>query len=192
MNSLERNAMNSNKIKRTRLRQGFIQVYTGNGKGKTTAAIGLTMRALGAGLQVYFVQFMKNFPYSELSILQAFQPQLQLKRFGNDAFVFKKQPPSEELIIQMKEGLNEALRAMLSREFDVVVLDEVLVSIYFKIFTTDEILQFILQRPPEVELILTGRYCPEEIIERADLVTEMKEIKHYYQQGILARRGIES
>ncbi len=184
--------MNLNKIKRTHLKRGFLQVYTGNGKGKTTAAIGLTMRALGAGLQVYFVQFMKNFPYSELSILQSFRPQLQLKRYGNDAFVFKKQPPSDELIVQMKEGLNEALQAMLSQKFDMIVLDEVLVSIYFKIFTTDEILQFIRQRPPKVELILTGRYCPEEIIELADLVTEMKEIKHYYQQGVLARKGIES
>lgn len=184
--------MNLSELKRSHLKQGFVQVYTGNGKGKTTAAIGLAMRAIGAGLHVYFAQFMKNFPYSELTLLQSMQPQLQLKRYGNDAFVFKKQPPSEEIIAQMQHGLNETRQAMLSEKFDVVVLDEVLVSIYFKIFTTNEIVQFIRQRPPKLELVLTGRYCPQEIIDLADLVTEMKEIKHYYQKGVLARRGIES
>ncbi len=180
------------KSKRTHLEQGFVQVYTGNGKGKTTAAIGLAMRAIGAGLYVYFVQFMKSFPYSELSVLQAFQPQLTLKRYGNDDFVLKKQPPSAELLATMHKGLADAHRAMLSGKYDLIVLDEVLVSIYFKLFSCAEIVRFIKERPNETELVLTGRYCPHEIIDSADLVTEMKEIKHYYRQGVLARKGIES
>lgn len=174
------------------LQQGYIQVYTGNGKGKTTAAIGQAIRALGHGFKVYFAQFMKDFPYGELNILRQFSPQIEIKNWGNDRFVFQKQPPSRELIEEMKRGLDEALKAMLSKQFDLVVLDEVLVSIYFKLFTTEQIVNFLTQKPKEVELILTGRYCPQEIIEMADLVTEMQEIKHYYQVGVMARKGIEN
>ena len=180
------------KSKRTPLAQGFVQVYTGTGKGKTTAAIGLAIRAIGAGLRVYFVQFMKNFPYSELSVLRELEPQLTLKRYGNDDFVLKKQAPSNQLLTIMHQGLEEARQTMLSGKFDLIILDEILVSIYFKLFTVNEIMQFIKDRPDRVELVLTGRYCPDEIIAAADLVTEMKEIKHYYRQGILARKGIES
>ncbi len=184
--------MRRNNAERPCLSKGYVQVYTGNGKGKTTAAMGLSLRAIGAGLHVYFVQFMKNFSYSELSVLQSLQPNLTLKRYGNDQFVFKKQPPSKELIDEMHHGLQDARQALISKKYDLVILDEVLVSIYFKLFSIKDIVQLIKERPPTVELVLTGRYCPQEIIDLADLVTEMKEIKHYYQQGVLARRGIES
>ncbi len=169
-----------------------MQIYTGNGKGKTTAAMGLALRAIGAGWRVYFVQFMKNYPYSELSVLKQLAPQLTLKRFGNDAFVFQKKPPSAQLLAEMQRGWQEARQAMLSDTYDLIVLDEICVSIYFKLLTTSQVLQLLDERPDHVELVLTGRYCPGALIERADLVTEMREIKHYYQKGIPARRGIES
>lgn len=175
-----------------KLEQGFIQVYTGNGKGKTTAAIGQAVRALGAGLRVYFVQFMKDHPYGEVKILEGFAPQLKLLRYGNDAFVFKKQPPSALLVQEMKQGLDEARQAMLSGDYDVIILDEILVSVYFKLFTVEDVKKILKEKPLTVELILTGRYSPPEINDQADLVSEIKEIKHYYQRGILARKGIES
>jgi cob(I)alamin adenosyltransferase len=174
------------------LKSGYIQVYTGNGKGKTTAAIGLAVRALGSGLKALFVQFMKNYPYGEVRILQKLHEDLVLKRYGDDDFVFKKQAPSKKLLAHMHKGLEDARQAMLSNAFDLIILDEILVSIYFKLFTTEEILDFMRQKPPRVELVLTGRYCPPEIQSAADLVTEMKEIRHYYSKGIAARKGIES
>jgi len=174
------------------LKSGFIQIYTGNGKGKTTAAIGLAVRALGAGLKVLLVQFMKNYPYGEINLLQKLHPDLVLRRYGDDDFVFKKQPPSGALIARVHDGLHEALQAMRSNAFDVIILDEILVSIYFKLFTVEEILDFMRQKPARTELVLTGRYCPPEILAVADLVTEMKEIRHYYGKGVTARKGIES
>lgn len=175
-----------------KLEKGYIQVYTGNGKGKTTAAIGLELRALGSGLKVYVVQFMKNYPYGEVKLLESISENLVLKRYGNDDFVFKKEPPAPELISEMKSGLAEAENAMISEAFDIIILDEILVSIYFKLFSTNELLNFLKKKPEQAEIILTGRYCPQEIIDLADLVTKMKEHKHYYQKGVKARRGIES
>ncbi len=175
-----------------RLAKGYLQVYTGNGKGKTTAAVGLSIRALGNGLKIYFVQFMKDYPYGEVKILESFAPDLILRRYGNDSFVFEKKQPSTKLKRIVRQGLEEAEQAMLSGKYDLVVLDEVLVSIYFGLFSTEEILSFIRKRPPAVELILTGRYCPQSIKKISDLVTEMKEVKHYYKQGVKARKGIES
>ncbi len=174
------------------LKRGYVQVYTGNGKGKTTAAIGLAIRALGHGLKVYFAQFMKNYPYGELNILQTLAPNLVLTRWGNDAFVFKKEPPPQTLLAEMNRGLQEARQAMLSLAYDLVILDEVLVSIYFKLFTTEQLIEFIKVKPENVEVVLTGRYCPQEILNLADLVSEIKEIKHYYQRGVSARKGIEN
>lgn len=175
-----------------KLQQGFIQVYTGNGKGKTTAAIGQAIRALGAGLRVCFVQFMKDYQYSELKILQSLSPGLKLIRYGNDAFVLQKKAPSSALIDEMKKGLNEARRLMLSGQYELIILDEILVSIYFGLFSVEDVKKILKEKPPLVEIILTGRYSPPEINDLADLVSEIKEIKHYYQKGVLARRGIES
>ena len=175
-----------------KLEQGYIQIYTGNGKGKTTAAIGQALRAAGNGLHVYFVQFMKNYPYGEVKLLQTLSSHITLKRYGTDTFVFKKEAPSEDLRNEMENGLKEAEKAMLSSKYDLVILDEVLVSIYFKLFTTERVLRVLKKKPENVEIILTGRYCPEPISDLADLVTKMKAVKHYYQNGVRARRGIES
>lgn len=175
-----------------KLEKGYIQVYTGNGKGKTTAAIGQSLRAVGNDLRVYFVQFMKNFPYGEIRFLEQMAPSLTLKRYGTDDFVFKKTPPSNSLIKEMAAGLYEAEETMLNGSYDLIVLDEILVSVYFKIFTEERILEFLKRKPQRMEIILTGRYCPDSIIELADLVTNMTEVKHYYQKGVSARSGIES
>lgn len=175
-----------------KLKQGFIQVYTGNGKGKTTAAIGQAVRAAGAGLKTYIIQFMKEYPYSELVSLKKLSEWITIVQKGDDDFVYKKELPSEEEKIKVKEALQKAQDLMLSGTYNLIILDEVLVTVYFKLLTMEEIVSVIKKKPENVELILTGRYCPDEIIELADLVTEMKEVKHYYTKGILSRKGIES
>ena len=175
-----------------KLDKGFIQVYTGNGKGKTTAAIGQAVRAAGFDLKTYIVQFMKEFPYSELNSLKYLKRWITIEQFGGDDFVYKKQLPGEEEKSKARSGLKTPNEKMLSNEFDIIILDEVNVAIYFKLLTVDEVVEFISQKPGNVELILTGRYCPDEVIKLADLVTEMKEVKHYYQKGITSRKGIES
>ncbi|MBA4321126.1 MAG: cob(I)yrinic acid a,c-diamide adenosyltransferase, partial [Flavobacterium sp.] len=165
---------------------------TGNGKGKTTSAIGLAIRAAGAGMKTYFIQFMKDYPYSEIEALKMYSGKITVEQYCGDEFVLKRELPGQSLIDEAKRGLNKAISAMQSGEYDLVILDEALVSIYFKLLTTEDILNVINHKPETVELILTGRYCPQEIIDKADLVTEMKEIKHYYTQGITSRKGIES
>lgn len=172
--------------------KGFIQVYTGNGKGKSTAAIGQAIRAAGAGLKTYLIQFMKEYPYSEIKSLELYKDIITVEQCAGDDFVLKKVPPDEKEINKARCGLSRAKENMLSGNFNIIILDEVLVSIYFKLFTTAEILDFMNHKPDGVELILTGRYCPQEIIDKADLVTEMKEIKHYYTHGVTSRKGIES
>ena len=175
-----------------KLKQGYIQIYTGNGKGKSTAAIGQAVRAAGYGLKTYIAQFMKEYPYNELNSLNFLNEWITIEQFGGDAFVYKKELPGENELAKAGRGLQTAMEKMLSREYDLIILDEALVAIYFKLFHVFEIVEFIKQKPENVELILTGRYCPEELIELADLVTEMNEIKHYYQKGVISRKGIES
>lgn len=174
------------------LKKGFIQVYTGNGKGKTTAALGQAVRAAGAGMKTYILQFMKEYPYSELNSLRYLSEWITIEQKGGDDFVYKKELPSEKEKTAAVNALNNAEDLMLSSSFDIVILDEILVAIYFKLIHTEEVISFIKKKPESVELILTGRYCPEEIIELADLVTEMKEIRHYYIKGVVSRKGIES
>lgn len=175
-----------------KLKKGFIQVYTGNGKGKTTAALGQAVRASGHGLKTYFVMFMKEFPYNEVKSLVRLKDFITIVQVGKDDFVYKKAPPPKEEKLKIKNALNTAKTKMLGGEYDLIVLDEILVSIYFGLITKKEVIAFINEKPKHVELILTGRYCPQKIIDKADLVTEMKEVKHYYEKGVLARRGIES
>jgi cob(I)alamin adenosyltransferase len=175
-----------------KLKKGYIHVYTGNGKGKTTAAIGQAVRAAGSDLKTYIIQFMKEYPYSEIKSLKMFSGFITTEQCGKDDFVYKNELPGQEEKEKVKNGLKTALEKMKSGEYDLIILDEALVSIYFKLFTENDILDFINQKPDNVELILTGRYAPQRIIDAADLVTEMKEIKHYYSKGISARKGIES
>jgi len=175
-----------------KLKQGFIQIYTGNGKGKSTAAIGQAVRAAGFGLKTYIAQFMKEYPYNELISLKHLSEWITVEQFGGDAFVYKKELPGKEELTQARKGLQSAKEKMLSGNYDLIILDEAIVAIYFKLIRTEELIEIIKAKPENVELILTGRYCPQELIELADLVTEMKEVKHYYQKGITSRRGIES
>lgn len=175
-----------------KLEQGFVQIYTGNGKGKSTAAIGQAVRAAGFGLKTYIAQFMKEYPYNELISIKHLSQWITIEQFGGDDFVYKKELPGEEELKKARHGLDTAKAKMLSDEYDLIILDESIVAIYFKLIETKDLIEIIQVKPENVELILTGRYCPEELIELADLVTEMKEVKHYYQIGITSRRGIES
>ncbi len=174
------------------LKEGFIQIYTGNGKGKSTAAIGQAVRAAGNGLKTYIIQFMKEYPYSELNSLKYLSEWITIQQQGGDDFVYKRELPSEEEKTKARNALEKAAGLMTGGTYDIIILDEILVTVYFKLLTEDEIIDVIKKKPGQVELILTGRYCPEKIIEIADLVTEMKEIKHYYTKGITSRKGIES
>jgi cob(I)alamin adenosyltransferase len=168
--------------------KGYIQVYTGNGKGKTTAALGLSLRAAAAGKKVYIGQFVKGLHYSELDILPAI-PNITLKQFGRGCFIYTE-PTSEDYTAALN-GLAEIDCVMQSGEYDVVVLDEANIALHYGLFSFDDLKKVIVNRPDHVEVIITGRYAPQELLDLADLVTEMKEIKHYYTRGIEARTGIE-
>lgn len=171
------------------LSKGYVQLFTGDGKGKTTAALGLALRASGRGLRTYIGQFMKGQRYGEMEALRD-HPFITLEQYG-DPRCIRREEVTADHVAQAHEGLERALKAMLSGDFDLVVLDEVNVSIWFGVLTTEEVLAFLDQRPEHVEVVLTGRRAPQALIERADLVTEMREVKHYYQQGVKARLGIE-
>jgi cob(I)alamin adenosyltransferase len=175
-----------------KLEKGFIQIYTGNGKGKSTAAIGQAVRAAGYGLKTYIAQFMKEYPYNELISLKRLNEWITIEQFAGDDFVFRKELPNKVEMDKARRGLETAKAKMLSGKFDLIILDEILVSIHFGLFNDEEILTFIKIKPEKVELILTGRYCPDKLLEVAYLVTEMKVLKHYYLEGVLARKGIES
>ncbi len=169
--------------------KGYVQVYTGNGKGKTTAAIGLAVRAAGANLKVYIGQFVKGMHYSELNSLKRFDDLITIKQYGRDCFIFNS--PSEEDIKRAREGLKEVEDIIMSGKYNVVILDEINIALYYNLFPLEDVIRIIKNKPEHVELILTGRCAPQEIIDLADLVTEMREIKHYYQKGVVAREGIE-
>ena len=172
-----------------RLSRGYVQVYTGDGKGKTTAALGLALRASGHGMRTYIGQFMKGQHYGELEALRD-HPLITIEQYG-DVHCIRREEVTPEHVSQAHRGLERAREAMLSGQYDLVVLDEVSVAIWFGLLTVEEVLAFLDQRPNHVEVILTGRRAPRELIERADLVTEMRAVKHYYQQGVVARKGIE-
>lgn len=174
------------------MKRGYVQVYTGNGKGKTTAALGLALRAAGAGLRVYILQLMKEYPYSELESLALHADRIHVEQACGDAFVYRREPAPPEEKAAAAAALERARAAMESGTYDVVVLDEVCVSIYFELIGVEQLLVLLDARPATVELVLTGRYCPEAVLERADLVTEMREVRHYYTRGVRARKGIES
>jgi cob(I)alamin adenosyltransferase len=163
-------------------------VYTGNGKGKTTAAFGLSLRAAGAGKKVYIGQFIKGMHYSELDILPAIQ-NITLKQYGRGCFIHEK--PTQEDYAAALQGLLEIGGILRSGDYDVVVLDEAAIALYYGLFGFDELKKALINRAGHVEVIITGRYAPQELLDMADLVTEMKEIKHYYTKGIEARTGIE-
>ncbi len=170
---------------------GYLQIYTGNGKGKTTAALGLAFRAAGHGFRTYVAQFLKGQPTGEIEAAKNLDPLIRIEQFGREGFIIVKDGPGDEDVSRAKAGLARALEAMLSGDYRIVVLDEVNTAVHFKILPENDVLDFIGQRPAAVELVLTGRYAPDSFIDRADLVTEMRAIKHYYDRGVKAREGIE-
>lgn len=172
------------------LSKGTIQVYTGDGKGKTTAALGLTLRACGHGLKVLMIQFMKGSKnYGEVIIADEI-PGFTLIQSGLPTFVEKGNPSEEDLKLA-KEGMEMARKAVADASCDILILDEVNVAVDYGLVGVKQVLEIVRQKPPEMEIILTGRYAPPEFMEIADLVTEMKEIKHHYMSGLGMREGIE-
>lgn len=169
--------------------EGYTQIYTGNGKGKTTAAFGLALRASGHGKKIFIGQFVKGMMYGELESIKKFSDTITLEQFGRDCFIEKD--PEPEDIKAARDGWDHVNKILDKNNVDILILDEIAIAIYYKLITAEEVADFIKRKPPEMELILTGRYMPEELFELADLVTEMKEIKHYYKEGVEAREGIE-
>ena len=181
---------------------GLIHVYTGNGKGKTTSALGLCFRALGRGFEVYFIQFMKgDAEYGELRSARV-HPGMHVKQFGTKEFIQKGNPSEEDIRLahqgmeyaeEIMEGVVEKVRGgkTVNEKLTLMVLDELNVAVDFGLVTVKEVMQLLRRKPSEMELVITGRGAPEEIVDQADYVTEMKEIKHPYQQGVVARKGIE-
>jgi len=169
----------------------MIQVYTGNGKGKTTAALGLAVRAAGHGMRTYIGQFLKGRKYGELAGVKKLAPFVTIEQFGRKGFIHVTEKVEDEDVRRARRALNRCRKAMLSGTYDIVVFDEVNVALYFELLTEAEVQAVLDERPAGVEVVLTGRYAPASIIRRADLVTEMKERKHYYAKGVKARKGIE-
>lgn len=194
------------------LERGFIQVYTGDGKGKTTAAIGLAIRALGAGKKVLLLQFMKSKDYSEQLILSELSPNLTVKtsgkpffvaaegmlspeeieQWGDEVVVFQKGDPPADYVKLTENALSIAGQAINQALYDLVILDELNVALFFGLAKQDLVEDILKQRSPNVEIVFTGRNAPQWLLDRADLVTEMLEVKHYYQHGVVARRGFEN
>ena len=169
--------------------KGYVQVYTGHGKGKTTAALGLALRAAGAGLKIYIAQFVKGKKYSELHTLAKLSDSITVKQYGRGCFIYRT--PEEKDIRAAQEGLKEVKEIMCSGRYQMIILDEANIATHFNLFSVDDLLDFIDARPEDVELVITGRMADPRVITVADLVTEMKEVKHYYQKGVQARDGIE-
>ncbi len=193
------------------MEKGYVQVYTGDGKGKTTAALGLSMRAVGRGLRVMMIQFMKRWGYGEHIAARRLEPELTIVQVGkpyliaregemdeatremvsDDVVIFPPGEPPSEILDLACEGMDLARETLVGGKVDVLILDEINVALHYGLVQLDEVLDLLDERPDNVEVVLTGRGAPIEIIDRADLVTEMKEIKHYFRDGVFARRGIE-
>ncbi|MGO8692499.1 MAG: cob(I)yrinic acid a,c-diamide adenosyltransferase [Rectinemataceae bacterium] len=174
------------------MERGYVQVYTGEGKGKTTAAIGLCLRALGAGLSVYVGQFIKARPSAEIEALRAVpdaRGSLETRQYGLGRFM--EGDPSASDIEAARSGLADARTALLSGSFDLVVLDEICVAVARGLLEEGEVLDLVASKPESVELVLTGRYATQSVVAAADLVTEMRAVKHYHASGVAARSGIE-
>jgi cob(I)alamin adenosyltransferase len=169
--------------------KGYVQLYTGDGKGKTTAAFGLALRASGAGKKVFFAQFVKGKSYSENEAIERMIPGIAVRQFGRSCFIVNT--PEKEDIEAARNGLKEVEKIIRSGTYDVVILDEACIAIYYRLFTEEELIRIMDNRPEGTEMVITGRYATPGLIEYADLVTEMKEVKHYYHRGVKARKGIE-
>lgn len=172
--------------------RGRVHAYTGPGKGKTTAALGLALRAAGRGMRVWVGQWMKGQPYGELATVEVLSPWITIEQLGSpECLPWSDQPPAQEVALA-RRGLARAGEILEAGQHDLVVLDEIFVALYFKLLTLDEVLDLLSRRPEGVELVLTGRWAPPELLEQADYVTVMEEGAHpYTTEGLLARDGIE-
>lgn len=170
---------------------GLIQVYTGNGKGKSTAAFGLALRAAGCGMRVAIVQFMKKGEwYGEIAAFKLL-PLVDIFSYGGDKFLRKGDPPDQENIDLALAAMNKARELMADPDIDILILDELNNAVYFDLIREEQALELVKSKPEPLELVITGRNAPESLIDAADLVTEMRELKHPYQHGVQARKGIE-
>ena len=189
----------------------MIQVYTGNGKGKTTAAIGLAIRALGAGHRVFMMQFMKGIAYSEQGLLSA-MPNMTLETsgkpffvaeegmmdekaralLGDDVVIFPKGQPPADYVALLTSGFERVMDVMFKGDADLVILDEINIALSFGLLQREQMEELLQNLPVEMELVCTGRNAPQWLMDRADLITEMREVRHYYEQGVPARKGIEN
>jgi len=173
------------------LKKGYIHLYTGNGKGKTTAAIGLAVRAIGAGLKVFLCQFMKKEWASELRVLEKLKGGIEIIQCGLSEFCTDRKNPPQEQVEAAQEGFKKAMKAVKSKNYDIVILDEINVALYYSLLSLEQVESLIKDKSKKIELILTGRYAHKKLYKFADLVTEMKEVKHYYTKGVQQRKGIE-
>lgn len=171
------------------MKKGYVQVYTGEGKGKTTAALGLALRAAGAGLKVFIAQFIKDEICSEHKALERFSDLISIRQYGQGMFIGRK--PDDADVAAARKGMDEIRQAVLSGAYDLVILDEANVAVHFGLIKVEDLLGLMREKPAGLELVVTGRYADSRIIAEADLVTEMREVKHYFKEGIQARRGIE-
>ena len=172
-----------------KLKKGYIQIYTGDGKGKTTAALGLALRAAGFGMKIFIAQFIKGRKYSEIKALSKFSENITVKQYGRGCFIMRE--PEEKDYVFAEKGLAEIKEIVFGGLYDLIILDEINIALQLELIKTQDLMDIMTGKPENVELILTGRGADKDIIEKADLVTEMKEIKHYYKKGVLARTGIE-
>lgn len=171
------------------MKNGYVQIYTGNGKGKTTASLGLAFRAAGAGFKIWIGQFLKNGDFSEVNALRKFSDNITHHQFGMPGFVFGK--PSDEDFKKAHDGLKLTESALFSGDYDVVILDELNTAYSIGLVDLEDIKKLCNNKPTHVELIMTGRGADEELFKLANLVTEMREVKHYFKEGVQARVGIE-
>ena len=169
--------------------KGCVHIYTGNGKGKTTASLGLALRGIGAGFKIFIGQFTKGSDYSELKSIKLLSDYITLKQFGQKGFIRNK--PDQNDIDQARAGLEKIQSIIKTDQYQMVILDEINIAIHYQLITVEQLIEVLKTRHTSVEVVLTGRYADPKIIEYADLVTEMKEIKHYFKSGIKARVGIE-
>lgn len=171
-------------------RKGLVQVYTGNGKGKTTAAFGQALRAVGQGYRVCVIQFMKGRKYGELLAAEKHLPNLTIHLAGLDSFVMRENPAPLDIELARK-GLDLARRAIASGDYDMVILDELNIATDFRLIPLDDVIDLIKNKPASLDLVLTGRYAPPEIVAIADTVSEIREVRHHYHAGVKDRAGIE-
>jgi len=178
-------------MSRKRIDKGLVQIYTGNGKGKTTASLGLALRAMGHGYKVFMLQFMKGSKeYGELQAAEKYLPNLIIVQSGLETFVSKENPSQADIELA-RQGLETAKKVIKEGHYDVVILDEINVALDFNLIDLDEVIELVKNKPERLELILTGRYLPGRLAEYADLISEVSLVKHPYYKGVPARKGIE-